>query len=195
MIYFICTFKFDFVPQEITPRFNALVMDPFASHVLRSLLLLLCPSVLPEDTARRSLRSKKSISWKAKQGRMKSIFSGEKGNETQVPSSSVPASFHDAAKQFLRMLRDGLSANEVRALAPHKVAGPVLQVSFLCLLLASSFKSQVNGLAFARNRSRSQLCRVPRLPHGSGPGRNDYGVSYVITSVLACSYGGHIGRR
>lgn len=109
-------------------------MDPFASHVLRSLLLLLCPNVLLEDAARKFVRSKKSMSWKAKQGHMKSVFSAGNGKEVYTLSSLVPGTFRDAASQFLRTLRDGLDANEVRALAVHKVAGPVLQVCSACFL-------------------------------------------------------------
>ncbi|KAF8556263.1 ARM repeat-containing protein [Imleria badia] len=112
--------------EEVGPSFNALIMDPFASHVLRSLLLLLCPTVLPEDSARKSVRSKKSMSWKAKQGHMKSVFSNDK--ESYSSSDRVPGSFHDATNQFLRILRDGLDANEVRALAANKVASPLLQL-------------------------------------------------------------------
>lgn len=141
MVYFIPTLKLDFLLQEVGPSFNSLVMDPFASHVLRSLLLLLCPNVLPEDAARKSVRSKKSMSWKAKRGHMKSVFSDEKGRETHDPSGSVPSSFRDAANQFLRILRDQLDANEVRALATHKVASPVLQVSSPYLF--SSFSIQI----------------------------------------------------
>lgn len=112
-------------------------MDPFASHVLRSLLLLLCPSVLPEDSAWKSVRSKKSMSWKAKQGHMKSVFSNDKDKTAYSSSDSVPGSFRNAANHFLRILKDGLDANEVRALAANKVASPLLQVSFLHLSLTS----------------------------------------------------------
>lgn len=117
-------------------------MDPFASHVLRSLLLLLCPTVLPEDSARKSVRSKKSMTWKAKQGHMKSVFSTDKDKETHTSSPSIPGSFRDASNQFLRIFRDGLDANEVRALAASKVASPLLQVSPLCLfrLLDSQYR-------------------------------------------------------
>ncbi|KAG8218314.1 armadillo-type protein, partial [Butyriboletus roseoflavus] len=114
--------------KEVGPSFNSLIMDPFASHVLRSLLLLLCPTVLPEDSARKSVRSKKSMSWKAKHGDMKSVFSNDKSKETRTLSGPVPSSFRDAANQFLRILSDGLDANEVRALAANKVASPLLQL-------------------------------------------------------------------
>ncbi|KAF9246872.1 armadillo-type protein [Melanogaster broomeanus] len=102
--------------EEVRPNFTTLVMDPFASHVLRSLLLLL------------SVRSKKSTSWKAKHGTMKSVFSNDKGKEKEDSRAMVPSEFRDAAAQFLQILRDGLDANEVRALAGNKVASPLLQL-------------------------------------------------------------------
>ena len=77
------------------------------------------------------------MSWKAKQGYMKSVFSNDKGKETHTSSVSIPGSFRDAANQFLRILRDGLDANEVRALAANNVASPLLQVSSLCSFPAS----------------------------------------------------------
>lgn len=141
MVHFILAVKFDFILQEIGPSFTSLVMDPFASHVLRSLLLLLCPNVLPEDAARKSLRSKRSMSWKAKRGHMKSVFSDEKGKVTHVLSGSVPSSFRDAANRFLQISRDGLDGNEVRALATHKVASPVLQVDSLRLFSTSPIQT------------------------------------------------------
>ncbi|KAG6375080.1 hypothetical protein JVT61DRAFT_3865 [Boletus reticuloceps] len=114
--------------EEVGPGFNSLITDPFASHVLRSLLLLLCPTALPEDSARNSVRSKKSMSWKTKQGQMKSVFSDDKGKGMHSSTASVPGSFREASDQFLRILRDGLDANEVRALAASKVASPVLSL-------------------------------------------------------------------
>ncbi|KAG6328391.1 hypothetical protein ID866_10698, partial [Astraeus odoratus] len=115
--------------DEIKHVFTSLIMDPFASHVLRSLLLLLFPLALPGDSApQKFVRSKKSMAWKAKQGTMKSVFSGEKdkGKETLVPT--VPRQFRDAAVQFMRSLKKQLDANEVRALAANKVASPILQL-------------------------------------------------------------------
>ncbi|KAI9575034.1 armadillo-type protein [Boletus coccyginus] len=115
--------------EEVSPSFSSLITDPFASHVLRSLLLLLCPTLLPENSARKSVRSKNSVSWKAKQGHMKSVFSNDKGGDIHASSASVPGSFRTAANRFLRILRDGLDANEVRALAANKVASPLLQLA------------------------------------------------------------------
>ncbi|KAL4082064.1 armadillo-type protein [Scleroderma yunnanense] len=112
---------------EIKHTFSSMIMDPFASHVLRSLLLLLFPLVLPGDSApQKFMRSKKSMAWKAKQGAMESVFS-KKGKDKETPGLSVPDQFRNAAVEFLHNLRENLNANEVRALAANKVASPVLQ--------------------------------------------------------------------
>lgn len=74
---------------------------------------------------------------------MKSVFSNDKGGDIHASSASVPGSFRTAANRFLRILRDGLDANEVRALAANKVASPLLQVRPLACswLLGSHRKS------------------------------------------------------
>ncbi|KAI6128416.1 armadillo-type protein [Pisolithus croceorrhizus] len=113
--------------DEIRPTFTSLIMDPFASHVLRSLLLLLFPIALPGDPIpQKFVRSKKSMAWKAKQGTMKSVFSNEKGKGKE--NVTVPNQFRDSAVRFMRDLREQSSANEIRALAANKVASPVLQL-------------------------------------------------------------------
>lgn len=106
-------------------------MDPFASHVMRSLLLLLSPTLSSssEDDSS-AVRSKKSAAWKAKQGPMKSVFSNdnEKGKGKSIPLKSAPSEFTKMARRFVQVLRDQLGENEVRAMAASKVAGPGLQV-------------------------------------------------------------------
>jgi nucleolar protein 9 len=105
-------------------------MDPFASHVIRALLLLLSPSSSPSDTSTQSnLRSKKSAAWKARQGPMKSVFTTEdKGKHKESSVTSTPTEFREAVRKFVQVVRDELGENEVRALATNKVASPVLQV-------------------------------------------------------------------
>ncbi|EPQ59516.1 ARM repeat-containing protein [Gloeophyllum trabeum ATCC 11539] len=111
--------------EELLPSFTTLIMDPFASHVLRALLLLLFPASLPSDH-QKTLRSKKSAAWKSKHvGTMKSVF-GENGGTEEV--HSVPPSFIAMAVKFVEVLQDELGPNEVRALAADKVASPVLQM-------------------------------------------------------------------
>jgi nucleolar protein 9 len=104
-------------------------MDPFASHVLRALLLLLSPtSSAASHKAQSNMRSKKSSAWKARQGTMKSVFADNKSYDHVDSSRSVPNEFHEAATRFVRVLKSELSDNEVRALAANKVASPLLQV-------------------------------------------------------------------
>ncbi|EGO01542.1 hypothetical protein SERLA73DRAFT_176882 [Serpula lacrymans var. lacrymans S7.3] len=118
--------------QELKPSFSSLIMDPFASHVLRALLLVLSPSLLPADSsttkAQSNLRSKKSVAWKARQGVMKSVFTDEKGKNKVITAQKTPKEFYNAAGDFVRAVREGLGPNEVRALAANKVASPVLQL-------------------------------------------------------------------
>lgn len=114
--------------EELTPVFTSLVMDPFASHVLRALLLLLSPTYSASHKAQSNMRSKKSSAWKARQGTMKSVFADNKSYDHVDSSRSVPNEFHEAATRFVRVLKSELSDNEVRALAANKVASPLLQL-------------------------------------------------------------------
>ncbi|KAF9468782.1 armadillo-type protein [Collybia nuda] len=113
--------------EELLPSFCSLIMDPFASHVIRALLLLLSPNITPSDEAS-ALRSKKSATWKSRQGPMKSVFVEDriKGKEALV--KRTPAEFRQLARRFVETLRTELGENEVRALAANKVASPGLQM-------------------------------------------------------------------
>ena len=108
-------------------------MDPFASHVLRALLLLLAPDVLAPivgdaHDASGKVRSKKSAAYKARQGSMKSVFTDVQEQSQRLQTKRVPKEFREAASQIVATLRDALGENEVRALAANQVASPVLQV-------------------------------------------------------------------
>lgn len=102
-------------------------MDPFASHPLRALLALLMPNLFPAEQRASTLRSKKSAAYKARQGPMKSVFSDSQAKSSRV-SLDTPKEFREVAGKFVGVLRENLSANEVRALAASQVASPVLQV-------------------------------------------------------------------
>lgn len=102
-------------------------MDPFASHVVRALLLLLSPNLSPSDE-NGALRSKKSAAWKARQGPMKSVFGEDKGKGKETSIKRTPAEFRQLARRLVEILRTELGENEVRALAADKVASPGLQV-------------------------------------------------------------------
>ncbi|XP_006459728.1 hypothetical protein AGABI2DRAFT_202089 [Agaricus bisporus var. bisporus H97] len=109
--------------EELLPAFPSHIMDPFASHVIRSLLVLLSPNLANESL----VRSKKSAAWKAKQGSMKSVFEKDKGREP-VKQLQAPSEFHQMTKQFLEVLKSGLDENEIRAMAASKVASPGLKM-------------------------------------------------------------------
>ncbi|KAH9853868.1 ARM repeat-containing protein [Lenzites betulinus] len=120
--------------EEIVPSLSSLVLDPFASHVLRALLLLLAPDVLHSAAHANSggsssfaLRSKKSAAYKARQGSMKSVFVEGKAEALQT-TKSTPKDFRKMALRFVSALREQLGENEVRALAANQVASPVLQM-------------------------------------------------------------------
>ncbi|KAH9175142.1 ARM repeat-containing protein [Lactarius sanguifluus] len=118
--------------EEILPSLPALIMDQFASHVVRALFLLLCPHLFGSSAPHRSqafVRSRKSAAWKTRQGPLTSIF----GDTTDKGKASVervhPVEFREVAKKYVTMLRTTLDENEVRSLAANKVACPVLQMA------------------------------------------------------------------
>lgn len=114
-------------------------MDPFASHVLRALLLLLNPDIsnslrtLDAEFSATSLRSKKSTKYRAKHGPMKSVLESGKSRDDVPPTNAskvlVPEAFREMAGRLVKALRESLGENEVRALAANKVACPVLAAS------------------------------------------------------------------
>ena len=112
-------------------------MDPFASHVVRSLLLLLSPNLsdsASRENSQSAVRSKKSAAWKAKQGVMKSVFVDEvgadgKGKGKEEESEGVSPDFPPMARRIIEVFKNQTGENEVRAMAASKVACPGLQVS------------------------------------------------------------------
>ncbi|KAH9950104.1 ARM repeat-containing protein [Amylocystis lapponica] len=116
--------------QELLPTFSTLIMDPFASHVIRALLVLLAPDCLAEGDGPSgpSVRSKKSAAYKARQGPMKSVFADDSAQAHANAAKRVPPAFPDAASAFVTALRTQLGESEVRALAANQVASPVLQM-------------------------------------------------------------------
>ncbi|KAG6833595.1 hypothetical protein H0H87_004222 [Tephrocybe sp. NHM501043] len=115
--------------EELIPSFSSLIMDPFASHVVRALLALLSPNISASSIAGQgAMRSKKSAAWKAKQGPMKSVFADEKGKGKEVAAQLRPAKFQALARRLVHVLRTELGENEVRALAANQVASPGLQM-------------------------------------------------------------------
>ncbi|KAI0260538.1 armadillo-type protein [Gloeopeniophorella convolvens] len=118
--------------EEILPSLPALIMDPFASHVVRELFVLLCPQLFHADAPHKSqafVRSRKSAAWKAKQGPLRSIFGKDADTEKGKASANGGApAFRVVAQRYVLALRERMGANEVRSLAANKVACPVLQM-------------------------------------------------------------------
>jgi nucleolar protein 9 len=103
-----------------------MLLDPFASHIVRALFILLDPTLSKlADEQSSAIRSKRSAGFKAKQGAMLSVFDSEAG---KMHHRRVPDVFHSTAKQMLSNIRQALSPTEIRALAANKVAAPTLQV-------------------------------------------------------------------
>ena len=127
---FMCVFLGNVtIIQELLPSVANLISDPFASHVLRALLALLCPrlsSLESSDAQTSNFRSKKSQKFRTKQGPMKSVFVSDE-QETPMPRKAVPELL-DMARTILLQLRKELNSNEIRALAADKVACPTLAV-------------------------------------------------------------------
>jgi len=60
---------------------------------------------------------------------MKNVFAKNTDDDLDTPIvKNIPKQFYKASANFLRILREELGENEVRALAADKVASPVLQV-------------------------------------------------------------------
>ncbi|KAF8164817.1 armadillo-type protein [Crassisporium funariophilum] len=115
--------------EELLPSVTSHIMDPFASHVIRSLLLLLSPNLAAsEDSSQSAVRSKRSAAWKSKQGQMKSVFKDEKGKGKETVMRAIPPEFRQMARRFVEVFRSQNGENEVRAMAASKVACPGLQM-------------------------------------------------------------------
>ncbi|TCD70472.1 Nucleolar protein 9 [Steccherinum ochraceum] len=115
--------------EEIIPVVSSLVLDSFASHVVRALLSLLAPSLDPQSQHGQSnIRSKKSAAFKAKQGPLKSVFTANDPAATAAGTSLRPDKFKELIRRFVVDIRTKLGENEIRALAASQVASPVLKM-------------------------------------------------------------------
>lgn len=103
-----------------------MLLDPFASHVVRALFILLDPQLSKFANQQSSpVRSKRSAGFKAKQGAMLSVFDGDAGKPHH---RQAPDAFLSTAERMLSNIRQSLSPTEIRALAANKVAAPTLKV-------------------------------------------------------------------
>ncbi|KAJ3011851.1 hypothetical protein NUW54_g2047 [Trametes sanguinea] len=164
--------------EELLPTLSSLILDPFASHVIRALLSLLAPDILgsPEDSngggrpGAFALRSKKSAAWKARQGSMRSVFV-ETDAQVQKTTRKTPKAFRNAASRFVSTMREQLGENEVRALAANQVASPVLQM--LLELEAAYGQSDAPG-SLMDHVLVGLITLIRPQRHGSGGGLPGY---------------------
>ena len=115
---------------ELLPFLPTLIYDQFGSHAVRILLLVFAGKASSSD-AKGAERSKKSRTFRGKQGAMKSFL--EDGNEVKLESRAVPAEFGVAYKEMETALFDGLDDNGpagegVRRAAMDDIAGPVIRI-------------------------------------------------------------------
>ena len=109
------------IVDELQPEVGFLMTDPFASHVLRVLLVILAgwSNSIAGSAASLQSRKKENVS----------VNGQAKGSEVSYP---VPPSYRDAVQKIMASVLVGLDINTARALATQPIANPVLQ---LCLEL------------------------------------------------------------
>ncbi|KAJ7590769.1 armadillo-type protein [Mycena floridula] len=180
-----------FTQLEVLPNLHSLIMDPFASHVIRALLLLLAPySTSSNGEAPDVLRSKRSASWKNRQDPMKSVFEKGKARSTSYQIAS-PSEFRAMANSFLEAFRKTFSDNELRALCIDKVASPVLHILLeveshqeMSDIPASLLDRLTEGLVTAAHENPSEP--VERLDFFAGL-LLDQTSSHLVETIVTCS--------
>ncbi|KAL9576772.1 MAG: hypothetical protein Q9212_006829, partial [Teloschistes hypoglaucus] len=119
---------------ELERNLGFLMVDRFASHALRVLLLVFSGRALVDQHTTSLLQSKKKEHITlASKGASKSGASGQ--------SRTVPDSFRVALDQMMKGIVGGLDTTNLRALAAHPIANPLLQL-ILDLELSQSGKSK-----------------------------------------------------
>lgn len=107
--------------NEFEGNFSYLMTDPFASHTLRVLLLVL--SGLPLSGAMTTTL------YQSKKKEAVSVFAQESSTtESNMVARTVPDSFRDAINKTISSFVTGLDVTYSRALATHPIGNPVLQL-------------------------------------------------------------------
>lgn len=106
--------------NELQENLGYLMTDPFASHALRVLLIVLSGQPLANTATTSLLQSKK----KEKIG----VTGLSKPSESGFQPRTVPDSFHEAVDKVISRLVTGLDNTYIRVLATHPVGNPVLQL-------------------------------------------------------------------
>lgn len=106
--------------NELEGNLGYLITDPFASHALRVLLIVLSGQPLANTATTSLLQSKK----KEKIG----VTGFSKPSQSGSQARTVPDSFHEAVDKVISRLAIGLDNTYIRVLATHPVGNPVLQL-------------------------------------------------------------------
>lgn len=115
------TSLFMYMFNELEPQLQELCKNPYASHVIRVLLLVLSGSQLPSTTDTKSaLRSKKSSALRNK------IAINE--NDDYARAYTVPSDFLDAVTKALQDISAGFTVDSAREASIDKITSPVMQV-------------------------------------------------------------------
>lgn len=126
---------FLYAVNELQDNLGYLMTDPFASHTLRVLLLVLSGRPLEDTSTLLQSRKKENIP---------RLFLNGSMAETSKASRTVPASFHTAVEKVIAGTVAGLDTTSLRALATHPTGNPVLQL-LLDLELSSSGKEKAKA--------------------------------------------------
>lgn len=106
---------------ELEGSIGFLMTDPFASHALRVLLLVLAGEPISSSVAKSLLQSKKKENIQVNGAETSQDASGDRKRE-------VPKSFTGALEKLMADSVAGLDTNGIRSLATHRLGNPTLQL-------------------------------------------------------------------
>lgn len=117
--------------NELSPSAPLLVFDPFASHIVRIILLVLSGRAVPDDRSGIT-RSRKSSKFRKRQGKMSSFMPKNEQEESEGKDRyAVPPEFDEARERLCAALVSLDSAGDgsgIRAAAMDAVAAPVVRI-------------------------------------------------------------------
>ncbi|KAK9768120.1 Nucleolar protein 9 [Basidiobolus ranarum] len=120
--------------KELQPHWNSLIADPYASHIIRVILIILSGEAQEsEGGGKTTVRSKKSVKYNEDHNSIAS--------KALTKPRQVPPSFTVMLDEVTNLIITGMSDVVVRSLAVHAVASPVLQ---LLLVLQSKKDESLN---------------------------------------------------
>ena len=126
--------------NELQEHLGFLMIDPFASHTLRVLLLVFSGHSLGDRSVTSTVQSRKKENITVPE-RVSPSFGP---NESKTSPRTVPGSFDKAVNKIISGMVAGLDAHSLQALTTHPIANPILQLS-LEIELFRSTKARANG--------------------------------------------------